>query len=177
MMKPLVTSFALALFGLTSLPALAHGDEPHGNAAHPPKGAAAPTTAPAAEHKKEHPRPHGGQVFVVDTADHMHAEAVFEEGGLHLWFYDDQMKPIAAPAEAKATLVVGKEVRKLDLKPMEKFGDKPDAHVGVATALPKDGKLALVVQATVNGKPRSGRVEREPPATTATAAPAPPKTH
>lgn len=79
---------------------------------------------------------------------------------------------------------MGKDVRKLELKPTEKFfcsspcGDelanKQDAHLAVETPLPQDGKLALVVQATANGKLRSGRVEREPTASSTTTPPSAP---
>ncbi len=165
MKKSVCSLFALAVVAV-AVPALAHqGHDHHDKPAEP-------------EHKTgEHPQPHGGQVFVLDATDHLHAEVVFGETGLHLWLYDADMKPLTPPADAKVTLVVGKEVRKLDLKLMEKFGDKPDAHLGVDTALPKDGKVAAVLQLTFNGKLRSGRVERtQPVSATAptTPTPAPP---
>ena len=90
---------------------------------------------------------------------------------MKVWFYDANMKPVALPTDAKATVVVGKDVKKLELPVMK----NPDGTAGdfLQAALPtvKDQKISMVIQATVLNKARSARLER---AVTAPATPATP---
>lgn len=148
-----------------ALPALSHGNKPHD---HP---TTTPPTTPEAktEHKiDEHPSPHGGQVVVLDATDHLHVEVVFHDGGLRVWLYDQDMKPIAMPDAGKATVVVGKDVQKIEFAKVEKLDDKADPHLAAALPLAKDAKVAVVLQLAVGGKPRTARIER---VTTTTPAP------
>lgn len=144
---------ALIGAGLATAPSLAHEGHDHT----PPPPAPAKATD---KDKDEHPSPHGGQVIVLDATDHLHAELVFTEAGIALYLYDKDMKPLPPPADAKATVMVGKEVRKLELAVDAKTPD----HAAVTTPLPKDAKVAVVLSATVGGKARSARVERAAPA-------------
>jgi hypothetical protein len=143
--------FVVVVALLAAPAALAHGDEPH---AHAPPAKTAPAPPKSADH--EHAAPHGG--VVVDVAKDLHVEVVFAADGVAAWFYDGAFAPIPAPAEAKLTLVAGKETRKLALAPPA--APAPPDHLWVATPLPVDGKVVALVQATVGGKPRTARAER-----------------
>jgi hypothetical protein len=136
--------------------ALAHDAHDH-DAPRRPAPPAAP--APAAPAEIARAAQHGGQVFALDAKDGLSAEALFSATGVELWFFDKDMTAISPPATAKLTLTVGKEVRKLEAKLDEK---KPD-RLAIESPLPPDGKVALFVQASVHGKKRSVRVEREVP--------------
>ena len=155
-MKSLLVAASLAFAPV----AFAHGDEPHGRGA-PPAGKHA---APAADHT--HAAPHGG--VVIDVAKDLHVEVVFAADGVAAWFYDGAFAPLPAPADAKLTLVVGKETRKLTLAPPA--APAPADHLWAATTLPADGKVVALVQATVGGKPRTARAERPTPRAGATPA-------
>ena len=152
----------LAAVIFTSSAALAHGDEHHAPtkpAAKPAAKRAAPVQAHSAE-DHDHPSPHGGQVVTVDKD--VHAELLFTDAGVKVWFYDADMAPVAPPKDGKLTLVVGKQTHKLALAP--EAAPAPQDHVAAAVALPKDGKVVALVQGTVNGKPRTARIERAAPA-------------
>lgn len=114
-------------------------------------GAAEPHHDVPAEH--EHPTPHGGQVVTIDD---VHAEVLFADAGVTVWFFDMAMKPLAPPTDGKLTLTAGKDVKKVDLKMDAKT---PDRVVATA-AVPKDGIVDVLVQATVAGKPRTVKVVR-----------------
>ncbi len=162
MQKTTLRSFvAAASFLLGSGGASAHGDEDHGERppeAKKPSPAATPAAAKAhsAGEDHDHPSPHGGQVVTVDKE--LHAELVFGDAGLHVYFYDAQMKPVPPPQDGKLTLVVGKETKKVVLA--LEVAPAPQDRLFAPAALPKDGKVVALVQATVNGKPRTARVER-----------------
>jgi len=116
--------------------ALAHGGAPHDHAAH---GAEAHDGSL-----------HGGEH--VDLGD-VHAEVVFGEHALLVYFYTPDMKPLPAPPSGKATLAVGKSVKKGDLT-----GNMD--HLAGPLGTPASGKATAVVQATVGGKTRTVRAER-----------------
>ncbi len=141
--------------------ASAGAHEGHEHAAPPP---AAPSHGHAdhADHANhedhDHPSPHGGIVATVDRDTHM--EALFTDAEVSVWFYDAEMKPLAPPTDAKATLVVGKDVKKMELPVMKNPDGTLADHLLVALASKADQKITVVVQATVAGKSRSGRIER-----------------
>lgn len=130
---------------IVPMAALAHGAEPHDHGA---SGAHDHDHGSGGAHS--HESPHGGEV--VDIGD-IHAEVVFGEGALLVYFYDADMKPIPAPANGKATLAVGKEVKKGEL-----LGNVD--HLAGPLGTPAKGKATAVVQATVAGKARTIRAER-----------------
>lgn len=162
-----LTRLSFAALLLMSVTVAAHGNKHEPNKPHPP--AAKP------EHATEHPSPHGGTVFVLDPTDHLHAEVVFNDTGVRVWLFDEDMKPLAPPAAGKATVVVGKEVRKVELKRVEKSSDQPDSvvdpHLAGVTALGKDAKVTVALTLTVSDKVRTGRVERPAPSTPPAKAP------
>ena len=146
---------AAVFFGATA--AVAHDGEPHA----PP--AKKPTATPAAaghDGDHEHASPHGGIVATVDKE--LHVEALFSEQDVSVWFYNAEMELVALPADAKATIVVGKEVKKLDLPVVKKPDGRLGDHLHATLATAKDQKVAMVIQATVAGKARTVRVERAP---------------
>lgn len=157
----------LVLFAATA--AGAHEDHEHPSAA--TKKAAAITPAPAAPGAHDpgahnpgdhaHDSPHGGVVATVDKD--VHVEALFSETDVKVWFYDAEMKPVALPVDAKATVVVGKDVKKLDLPVMRLVDGTLGDHLNASLVTLKDQKVAMVIQATVGGKPRSARLERPAP--------------
>lgn len=165
MQKTMLRTLLAAAVLTTSASALAHGDEDHGDpqpaAKKPAPAAPAPasaTKAHAAGEDHDHPSPHGGQVVTVDKD--VHAELVFSDGGVKVWFYDANMKPVAPPADGKLTLVVGKQTQKVTLA--NEAAPAPQDYVFAPVTLPKDGKVVAMVQGTVSGKPRTARVERAP---------------
>ena len=162
MKRILVLSFLLATSS-----ALAHE-----GAAHPPGEHEAPKAAPPAAHghapgDHAHSSPHGGIVATVDKETHV--EVVFAEKTLGVYFYDADMKPVALPVDAKATVVIGKDAKKLDLPIAKKADGTPDDHLVGELAVAPGQKAAVVIQATVLGKARSARIEKA----AAAAAPAP----
>lgn len=146
-------------------------------------GAASMATAALAHQEHDPPPPatvvvpdadapkaqHGGQLLVLDASDGTRVEALFSASGVELWFFDKAMKPVVPPATAKLTLTVGKGVRKLEAKLDEK---KPD-RLAIESVLPAEAKVALFIEATMNGKKRSVRVQRELPKVTPVAPAAP----
>ena len=147
---------AAVFFGATA--AVAHDGEPHA----PP---AKPTATPAAaghDGDHEHASPHGGIVATVDKE--LHVEAL-----VSVWFYNAEMELVTLPADGKATIVVGKEVKKVDLPVVKKPDGSLGDHLHASLATGKDQKVAMVIQATVAGKARTVRVERA----ASTPAPAP----
>lgn len=169
MQKRMLRSFVTAAVLSASGAALAHGDEDHGDAKPAPKKAAPAAQAAGAAkahsagEDHDHPSPHGGQVVTVDKD--VHAELVFGDTGVKVWFYDANMKPVAPPTDGKLTLVVGKQTQKLTLA--NQAAPAPQDYVFAPVALPKDGKVVALVQGTVSGKPRTARVERAAKATSA----------
>lgn len=175
-MKAMLMNVTLAL--LTSTVALAHEGKEHppgtDHGAAKGKSAAPATPAKGGAHSAgedhDHPSPHGGLVSTVDKETHV--EVLFSDTDVKVWFYDGQMKPVALPADAKATAVVGKEVKKLEL-PVAKNADGTAAdHLSAPLATVKDQKVSVVIQATVAGKARSARVERAAGAAAAATPPA-----
>jgi hypothetical protein len=156
------------VIALAATPAAAHGDKAH---APPP----ASSKAKPAEHgpgDHAHDSPHGGVVATIDKETHV--EVRFADNTVAVWFYDADMKPIALPADAKATVVVGTDVKKLDL-PVGKTADgKALDHLVGALGVPADQKVAVVIQATLLGKARSARVERKAASAGASAPVTPP---
>ncbi|MCC7075193.1 MAG: hypothetical protein IT383_28020 [Deltaproteobacteria bacterium] len=165
MKRILVVSFLLATSS-----ALAHEGK-----AHPPGDKhEAPKAAPPAAHghapgDHAHASPHGGIVATVDKETHV--EVVFAEKAFGVYFYDADMRPVALPADAKATVVIGKDLKKLDLPIAKKPDGTPDDHLVGELAVAPDQKAAVVIQATVLGKARSARIEK--PAAPAAPASAP----
>lgn len=178
--KTMLMTVTLAL--LTSTVALAHEGKEHpagtDHSAAKAKGKAAPAkpaapAAPAAHSAGEdhdHPSPHGGLVSTVDKETHV--EVLFSDTDVKVWFYDSQMKPVTLPADAKATAVVGKDVKKLELPGAKNPDGTAADHLSAPLATVKDQKVSIVIQATVAGKARSARVERAA-GTTAAPSPAP----
>ncbi|MCC7111535.1 MAG: hypothetical protein IT382_19735 [Deltaproteobacteria bacterium] len=142
---------ALVLLTLAAATAAA-AHEGHEHAPPPPPAAHA-----AGDHA--HASPHGGVVATIDGQTHV--EVLFLDKDFRVWFYDGDMKPVALPTDAKATVVVDKKVSKLDLPVAKKADGTPDDHLTGALALPAAQKASLVIQATLLGKARSARVERE----------------
>lgn len=163
----LVLSFTVAATSALAHEGKSHPPgEKHDAPQTPPAAPAAHGHAPG-DHA--HESPHGGIVATVDKDTHV--EVVFAEKAFGVYFYDANMKPVALPADAKATVVVGKDVKKLDLPIAKKADGTPDDHLVGELAVAADQKAAVVIQATVLGKARSARVEK--PAASAPAAPAP----
>jgi hypothetical protein len=141
--------------------AWAHGDKKHPRGekhADPPK---APSAHDHGTEDHDHESPHGGIVATIDKETHV--EMKLTGAQLDLWFYDAHLKPIALPTDAKATVVVGKDVKKLELPIAKKSDGTLDDHLSVALAAAPaaDQKIALVIQATLLGKSRTARVERK----------------
>ena len=168
-MKTQTMLMTVTLALLTSTVALAHDGQEHpAGTDHAPKakGKTAPAkpatpAAPAAHSAGEdhdHPSPHGGLVSTVDKETHV--EVLFSDTDAKVWFYDSHMKPVALPADAKATAVVGKEVKKLELLVAKNPDGTAADHLSAPLATVKDQKVSIVIQATVAGKARSARVER-----------------
>lgn len=163
-----------------ALPLSAHGDEKHpAGDEHPAHHDEKPAPTPehdAHEHGAHahgdhaHASPHGGVVATVDKDTHV--EVLFTEKDVSVWFYDADMKPVALPADAKASVVVGKFGKKVDLPIAKKADGTPDDHLLAELDLPKDVKVAMVIQATVAGKARTARVERAPSTPAPSAPPA-----
>lgn len=136
----------------------------HDGQAHPPGDKhEAPKAAPLAAHghapgDHAHASPHGGIVATVDKETHV--EVVFAEKAFGVYFYDADMRPVALPADAKATVVIGKDVKKLDLPIAKKPDGTPDDHLVGELAVAPEQKAAVVIQATVLGKARSARIEK-----------------
>jgi hypothetical protein len=154
--------------------AFAHEGKPH---APGDKHETSPATTPPAAHghapgDHAHESPHGGIVATIDKETHV--EVVFAEKAFGVYFYDADMKSIALPADAKATVVVGRDVKKLDLPIAKKTDGTPDDHLVGELAVAADQKAALVIQATLLGKARTARVEKLAAAAKPTAASAPP---
>jgi hypothetical protein len=163
-MKSVVTSAVtsavlVAIAG--SAPAFAHEGKRHpGEHAREAPAKAKPVPADhGAEDDHEHPSPHGGIVATVDRETHV--EVKLGEKSVDVWFYDAQMKPVALPTDAKATVVVGKDVKKLELAAAKKPDGTPDDHLAAEIVLPAEQKVAVVIQATVMGKARTARIERK----------------
>lgn len=169
MRRILVLSFVIAV----SSSALAHEGK-----SHPPSEEHEAPKAPPAGHghasgDHAHASPHGGIVAAVDKETHI--EVVFADKAFGVYFYDADMKPVALPANAKATVVIGKDVKKLDLSIGKKPDGTPDDHLVGELVVAADQKAAVVIQATVLGKACSARVEKPAaPAAAATPAAAPP---
>lgn len=169
-MKAIATAASLLL--LLASTASAHDGENHAPPAkdkpavapHVPAGAHAP-----GDH--EHASPHGGLVATVDKETHV--EVLFTDKHVSVWFYDSAMKPVALPPDAKATIVVGKEVKKLDLPVAKNPDGSTMDHLGAPFVASADSKISVVIQATVAGKARSARVERAAAATSKTPPPIP----
>ncbi|MBL8141735.1 MAG: hypothetical protein JNM38_11530 [Acidobacteria bacterium] len=100
---------------------------------------------------------HGGQMFVVDAYDGTLGEVLWSATGLELWFYNSDQQPLAAPATAKLTLTVGREVRKIEAK----LDPTKPGRLTVLSALPADQSVTLFIDAMVAGTARSVRVQRE----------------
>lgn len=166
MKRALVLSFVLA-----APVALAHEDEPHPPGEHhdAPKVPPPPPQAQApGDHA--HASPHGGVVVTVDKETHV--EVVFGERAFTVYFYDAHLAPVALPTDAKGTVVIGKEVKKVVLPIAKKPDGTLDDHLVGELAVAADRNAAVVIQATVLGKARSVRVEK--PAAAAAPAPKPP---
>lgn len=182
MKRILFLSFAVATLATS---ALAHegkshppGDKHDAKAPASPAAPAAPASpassaAPghaAGDHA--HDSPHGGIVATVDKDTHV--EIVFADKSFGVYFYDANMKPVALPTDAKATVVIGKDVKKLDLPIAKKPDGAPDDHLVGELGVAAGQKAAIVIQATVLGKARSARVEKPAaPAAPTTPTPAP----
>jgi hypothetical protein len=156
----------LLALAFSSVPLLATAGLAHEDHEHPKKKATpaapappAPPAAPAAaatpaahahapgDHA--HESPHGGIVGTVDKDTHV--EVLFSDTDVQAWFYDADMKPLPPPADARATVVVGKDVKKLDL-PVAKAADGTATdHLGAPFHSMKGKKLSILIQATVAG--------------------------
>lgn len=149
----------LALSFVIAAPvALAHEDEKHPPGEHHEAPKAPPAAQEHAHGDHAHASPHGGIVATVDKETHV--ELVFGERTLSVWFYDAHLVPVALPTDAKATVVIGKEVKKLALPIAKKADGTPDDHLLGELVVAVDRKAAVVIQATVLGKARSVRVEK-----------------
>jgi hypothetical protein len=168
------TGTGLVLLALAlAVPAIAHEGKKHPPGDHKPAPEA--PKSEKAEHgpgDHAHASPHGGLVATVDKDTHV--EVLITDKELHVWFYDADMKPLALPADAKGTVVIGKEVKKLDLPIGKRPDGSADDRLVGALAVPADQKVAVVIQATVGGKARTGRVERKAAAAAASAPVTPP---
>lgn len=152
------TKAALVLSLITcSGAALAHEGHEHAPATKAPP-VPVPAAAPAAPGDHAHPSPHGGIVATVDKDTHI--EVLFGDQDMSVWFYDASMKAVAPPADAKATIVVGKEVKKVALPVAKNLDGTATDHLVGAFIASVDAKVSVVVQATVIGKARSARIER-----------------
>ena len=98
---------------------------------------------------------HAGQL--VDAGDGVHAEVLISDRSMSVWFYDSEMKPMALPNDAKATLKVNKETKKLALT-------KGAGDVGLFAGgldLPKSAKVEVNLKAHVGGKVRTVKLARQ----------------
>lgn len=167
------TGTGLVLLALAlAAPAIAHEGKQHPPGEHKQPEAPKSEKAEHGPGDHAHASPHGGLVATVDKDTHV--EVLFTDKELHVWFYDAEMKPVALPADAKGTVVIGKDVKKLDLPIAKKPDGSADDHLVAALAVPADQKVAVVIQATVGGKARTGRIERKAAAAAASAPATPP---
>ena len=160
-MKRNMAAAALAALAASSAPAHDGRSHPPGET-HDTPPAAGPPAAPSDRARvpggHAHQSPHGGIVATIDEDTHI--EVVFAARAFAVYFYDTTMKPIALPTDAKATVVVDKGVKKLDLPIAKKADGTPDDHVVGELAVAPDQKAAVVIQATLLGKARTARVEK-----------------
>lgn len=138
--------------------ALAHGDEKHPPGEHQDAPKAPPAAEGLARGDHAHASPHGGVVATIDKETHV--EVVFGERVLLVYFYDANFTPVALPTDAKATVVLGKEIKKLALPIGKKPDGTPGDHLVGELVVAAEQKAAVIIQATVLGKARSARVER-----------------
>jgi hypothetical protein len=179
MQKPIL-AFMLGLLATSAVhaddPKAPHPAEVKGRAADPLQPLPQPTTrtdVPVATTPAEIGPRHGGAL--VESSDGTHAEVLLTDHAVSVWFYDKELKPLPTPSEAKGTLKVDKETRKITLA---KAGTEGALFVG-GLAINTGARVELNIKAKVDGKTKTVRVEQEkfaPPAVPVPTTPLPSKT-
>lgn len=110
--------------------------------------AVASTVLASDKGRHAHKSPHGGE---VQTVGKYHLEGLVKDGKLVVYLLDGEENPLPAPAEAKATVLMGKMKHDLVLK---LDGDCVSAALPAGMA---GQKMTAVVTLTLDGKAESAR--------------------